>query len=637
MILEKFQQIQNDHQLLLIRVHVLISICTLYLVFDYYKILSYGTSILSFFKIWISPDIIVASLLVFNLIFIKIFSISGSTLWQKLTKYSIYLLLSLIISHFIVFTFGFKQNNPESTRYLLSALIQSEAAILAIVISLTLIAVQQASSTYSPRVIDIFKNKKQNPDFYIITTTYIIAIIYGSWVLKQIRTEEGVIQDLNCIIFSSFESHIWLTYAIGIFSLAVLIPYTLHTLSLLNPNIIIDKLSMNINKNEMKKDLILPIIDIIRKSLIEHDYETAQYGLETLTYRVIPLLSDENLSKEHKEILFELFFKHFMKVARVAISKKDEIFVINLLETVERIIPLRIEDSTSRKAPIALIEEIGVESANQRLESASIKAIDLLDELFSKIPDEKVHDEILIDIFSALKSIGTIVAEHKMKRSSSHVLTLLGKIIERAVLKDFGTQDVTSKKYIEHKQRWLMSITESFFRSFSDIAFENNSKYILINLSLYLMKNGKHIIAKKWDDNFILLVTLDWLVEIGEFATDKKYMKELERTNISHIQVIYSSAMDYNNCSIALAACEAELKLKPNSHKAWIRKGDALLKCGGVEEDYVDAEGAYVEANKIKQSWKGWNGIIESRYAMGNSSGAEEIIEKRDLWAHFET
>jgi len=42
-------------------------------------------------------------------------------------------------------------------RYLLSALVQSLAAIIAIVVTLTLVAVQLTASAYSPRVIDIFK------------------------------------------------------------------------------------------------------------------------------------------------------------------------------------------------------------------------------------------------------------------------------------------------------------------------------------------------------------------------------------------------------------------------------------------------------------------------------------------------
>lgn len=46
--------------------------------------------------------------------------------------------------------------SADSARYLLSALAQSQAAIVAIVITLTLIAVQLASQVYSPRVMDLF-------------------------------------------------------------------------------------------------------------------------------------------------------------------------------------------------------------------------------------------------------------------------------------------------------------------------------------------------------------------------------------------------------------------------------------------------------------------------------------------------
>jgi uncharacterized membrane protein len=47
---------------------------------------------------------------------------------------------------------------------MLSAVVQTQAAIIAIVITLTLIAVQLTASAYSPRVIDIFK---KNPGLLV--------------------------------------------------------------------------------------------------------------------------------------------------------------------------------------------------------------------------------------------------------------------------------------------------------------------------------------------------------------------------------------------------------------------------------------------------------------------------------------
>ncbi|MFQ6119549.1 MAG: hypothetical protein ACE5KE_06660, partial [Methanosarcinales archaeon] len=60
-------------------------------------------------------------------------------------------------------------------RYMLSALIQSEAAIIAIVITLSLVAVQLTASSYSSRVMVIFRD---SPDLWFLMFSYIGSIIY---------------------------------------------------------------------------------------------------------------------------------------------------------------------------------------------------------------------------------------------------------------------------------------------------------------------------------------------------------------------------------------------------------------------------------------------------------------------------
>ena len=54
------------------------------------------------------------------------------------------------------FDFLFPSIDTDSARNMISALVQSEAAIMAIVVSLSLVAVQLAASVYSIRIIKIF-------------------------------------------------------------------------------------------------------------------------------------------------------------------------------------------------------------------------------------------------------------------------------------------------------------------------------------------------------------------------------------------------------------------------------------------------------------------------------------------------
>ena len=113
-------------------------------------------------------------------------------------------------------------------RSLISAIIQSEAAIIAIVISLSLIAVQQTTSAYSARVIDIFKGYRRYPDFFILMLAYIVCIAVSALLLKIIKSQSSVTPFLKYCI--------WLAYALFIVLLLALIPYISRTLDMFKPS-----------------------------------------------------------------------------------------------------------------------------------------------------------------------------------------------------------------------------------------------------------------------------------------------------------------------------------------------------------------------------------------------------------------
>ena len=107
----------------------------------------------------------------------------SSFIWAKrIIIYFIVMVVSLFLSSTILRISEFFLNinidgiDIDNARYMLSSLIQSEAAIIAIVITLTLVAVQQTSTLYSTRLIDIFKSK--NPDFWILIIIYLGSITY---------------------------------------------------------------------------------------------------------------------------------------------------------------------------------------------------------------------------------------------------------------------------------------------------------------------------------------------------------------------------------------------------------------------------------------------------------------------------
>lgn len=179
-----------------------------------------------------------------------------------LYRLSIYIFMFIIIMNILDFIFsniGFLTTNADSARYLLSALIQSEASIIAILVTLSLIAVQQNVS-YSSRTVKLFKSIKTNPDFYIIITIYMSSIFYHIWLLKQVNVLGPEFVDIvnfgNAMRFQSFEDYLRFSISIAVFAFISLLPYTLNTLDLLNPLKTIEILERNINSKNLSNSIV---------------------------------------------------------------------------------------------------------------------------------------------------------------------------------------------------------------------------------------------------------------------------------------------------------------------------------------------------------------------------------------------
>ena len=329
--------------------------------------------------------------------------------YLKIWRY-FFLFLICILASILTSNFQLMFSDANSARYMISALIQSEAAILAIVITLSLVVVQQTASSFSPRVIEIFKDFKKNPDFYLLIAIYLSVIIYSALVLKIINEKLSFTKvnydflepsltigndflSLRIVETSqsfSIQTHIWITYFLSIFAFIALIGYIKHTMDLLNPSSLIRILSDDITEERLiissgykviepckyrfltsikyakelsnywfkgntkfdkDDDPILPLIDIIRGSLMRYDYETSMNALKTIEYKIITLIENDDFHtrnycqyvpegvdysrysenatnfEEYKHYLikktYRNIFSHFERLGQLAINRID--------------------------------------------------------------------------------------------------------------------------------------------------------------------------------------------------------------------------------------------------------------------------------------------------------------------------
>lgn len=285
----------------------------------------------------------------------KLFQWLSKPKWlNRLTLYSFLFPIVITPFHFIFSYFDLLHTDVNSARYMLSALVQSEAAIVALVVTLSLVAMQLAASSYSARVIEVFR---RTPDLWILMGIYGIAIFYAMGVLKLI--ENPPIGRL-----SNLEEHVAFSYYLGIFAFVVLVPYIWKTLEMLKPSTVINILAKEINKKNIlfavqedreemedgntsfsysrgfpriKEDPILPIIDIVRSSLMKFDFETVKEGLNAIRDRIDYILINETFTEEEERRVSIYIFNHLTAIGKLAASRKDEVSIFEVINCMQKI------------------------------------------------------------------------------------------------------------------------------------------------------------------------------------------------------------------------------------------------------------------------------------------------------------
>ncbi|AKB19979.1 DUF2254 family protein [Methanosarcina sp. WWM596] len=244
---------------------------------------------------------------------------------------------------YLIYVRPFKSINihQESALSLLSTLAQSEAAILAIVISLSLVVIQHSASSYSARVVDIFKNDLIIWEFLVL---YGLSIFYSLFLI-------GLINKTNDSDLGQYYST---AYVLSVIAYLSLFYYIYYVFKMIRPSSVIDSLDKNINIQSLSEswypldesymeisedepkivrinvrlnneiDPLLPIIEIIRASIEKYDYATARYGLEAVTYSFLNILIRNPIEEKR---ISEHIFNRILEIWKLALRKKDIKFI----------------------------------------------------------------------------------------------------------------------------------------------------------------------------------------------------------------------------------------------------------------------------------------------------------------------
>lgn len=293
--------------------------------------------------------------------------------------------LIIIVLGSVLWYIFFHENDPKScfniitARYLLSALIQSEAAVLAVVVAVTLVAVQFSAQVYSPRIVEYCI---KSPVFLLLLALYIVVIIITAFFLIFIER-----------LGDSMTFFVILCTFFGIICFSFLISYTYTTLWLLKPSALIRDLAHDItNKNLLEGDPVYPIAGIVTSSIRRYDLETVREGTRAIKSRIIDVLETGGPCKreEDQRISQRLIGNYLYRAARLAIFERDQESANELLSATEGIGSKAIEKgyySTVRKS-IWLLGNIGKLAANHSLFWNAKIAASFLYSLGTKSVDE---------------------------------------------------------------------------------------------------------------------------------------------------------------------------------------------------------------------------------------------------------
>jgi hypothetical protein len=343
--------------------------------------------------------------------------------WASILLYAALMAAVFAVSHLIFSYFGFLHTDPNTARYLLNTLVNSEAGIFAIVVTLSLIAVQLAASSYSARVIDLFM---RTPDPWVVMIIYIVAMVYGLGVLKLVD-EKSV---------AGLEIHISVSYYLGIFAFLSLILFIWNTFSLLQPFSIIDRLSERISKHHIlslhsraapfNNDPVQPIIDIVLGSWGKYDYETLGYGLRAISLRTEDVLRDSRFSPAEKARVADHILGHFFKVGTLAVNRKDEDFALKVFDNLEYIglVSTREWMEASVLDILKFFGNTGIRTAEGRLERIAFESVGHLRRVGEAAVERQMGDAARTAAFY-ISEVGVVAAEHDQENTASFSATNL--------------------------------------------------------------------------------------------------------------------------------------------------------------------------------------------------------------------
>ena len=239
-----------------------------------------------------------------------------------------------IIASVLIFIFLINEyyNNPpindrSNISSLFSLIVQILSSVFAIIITVSLVAIQLTAQNYSSKLIKIYTNSFH---FKFMVLLYCIAIIFNIYVLFSIENIKEV----------------WIYFSILLSMLAIveLIPFIFEINLNLDPKTIINHLVKNLKRYKIQDkhvdfepydSFFQPIEDIITRSISNFDYQTAKFGIRIFMQYFLNRITSEDFKNQlnNKDLIIDHLKPYFVLLWNVSnnAKKSDAIEIIKYI------------------------------------------------------------------------------------------------------------------------------------------------------------------------------------------------------------------------------------------------------------------------------------------------------------------
>ena len=516
-------------------------------------------------------------------------------------------ILALLIAIGVVYISPNLIITSDSARSFISSSNQVQATILAIVVSLTLLAVEMTASKYSPRVIETFK---RNAALWIFLFSYSLSIAIGSIFLTIIDIPDFPITITGGTLF---------LLALGIFLILMLIPYVLSTLEFLNTERIVKRLVDLIDTETISSqvDPFQSVFDVIYGAIKINDFTTMSTGLTCAEERFKEIIANGPADWQDDYIIFR-FFDDMKRCGFSLIEKKEDKYafeIINRLKTInewafteEKMLVLH------RSCPA--IEEIAIKACEYGMVSVvdhSLTTLGEIAESIEKIEGLAQDDEVtrkwsrtLFSIVESISNIGKASIKYDLDSSSQKAIDILDNLGRDTIKKsltfenDFVFKRVAAIVFesVEHDKTTLFYSSVQTLQSLGRCSVDHNHSKEAQWVLEELKKIGKKVAYQK--NMRAIQNVVDAIQYIAIKATEKK-MNDIEANALDLIvkfKLIYP----------ALFKREKEVQLSDYGHPDMITVSKKEYDMALMYESYRldeylfppdDWEGAYDDDDTV--------------------------------------